>query len=166
MLFDDGNEPEELEKLENDNSNEDEDEEEEESETITQRIIGWLWFFFKLGFVFSVIAIIIITGAIIGVVKGFSEKIPIISESSYRPNLTSQIYDCNGKVLAKLHAEENRTRILSSKEIPDNMKHAVVAIEDERFYQHYGIDIIGITRAMISNIKAGGVKQGASTLTQ
>ncbi|MBP5470402.1 MAG: penicillin-binding protein 1A [Candidatus Riflebacteria bacterium] len=166
MLFDDGNEPEELEKLESDNSNEDEDDEEEESETITQRIIGWLWFFFKLGFVFSVIAIIIITGAIIGVVKGFSEKIPIISESSYRPNLTSQIYDCNGKVLAKLHAEENRTRILSSKEIPDNMKHAVVAIEDERFYQHYGIDIIGITRAMISNIKAGGVKQGASTLTQ
>ncbi len=159
MLFDDGNEPEE-------NEEDEVEEDEEESETITQKVIGWLWFFFKLGFVFSVIAIIIITGAIIGVVKGFSEKIPIISESSYRPNLTTQIFDCNGKVLARLHAEENRTRILSSKEIPDNMKHAVVAIEDERFYQHYGIDILGIVRAMISNVKAGGVKQGASTLTQ
>ncbi len=160
MLFDDGNEPDEEE------VEDEETEDEEESETITQKVIGWLWFFFKLGFVFCVIATIIITGAIIGVVKGFSEKIPIISESSYRPNLTTQIYDCNGKVLAKLHAEENRTRILSSKEIPDNMKHAVVAIEDERFYQHYGIDIVGIMRAMVSNIKAGGVKQGASTLTQ
>lgn len=158
MLFDDGNEPEELEDL-----NEDE---EEETETITQKVIGWLWFFFKLGFVFSIIAIIIITGAVIGVVKGFSEKIPIISDSSYRPNLTTQVFDRNGKVLAKLHAEENRTRILSSQEIPDIMKYAVVAIEDERFYQHYGIDLIGITRAMFKNVKAGRVVQGASTLTQ
>ena len=164
MLFDDGNEPDELE--EDEDLNEEEEDDEDESETITQKVIGWLWFFFKLGFVFSVIAIIIITGAVIGIVKGFSEKIPIISDSSYRPNLTTQVYDCNGKILARLHAEENRTRILSSQEIPDNMKHAIVAIEDERFYQHYGIDIIGITRAMISNIKAGGVKQGASTLTQ
>ena len=164
MLFDDGNEPDELE--EDEDLNEEEEDDEDESETITQKVIGWLWFFFKLGFVFSVIAIIIITGAVIGIVKGFSEKIPIISDSSYRPNLTTLVYDCNGKVLARLHAEENRTKILSSQEIPDNMKHAIVAIEDERFYQHYGIDIIGITRAMISNIKAGGVKQGASTLTQ
>jgi len=141
-------------------------EEDEDSETITQKVIGWLWFFFKLGFVLSLIAIIIVTGAVIGIVKGFSEKIPIISDSSYRPNLTSQVFDCKGRLLAKLHAEENRTRILSSKEIPENMKHAVVAIEDERFYSHYGIDIVGITRAMVKNIQAGRVVQGASTLTQ
>lgn len=140
--------------------------EDDDSETITQKVIGWLWFFFKLGFVLSLISIIVITGAIIGVVKGFSEKIPIISDNSYRPNLTTQVFDCKGKLLAKLHAEENRTRILSSQDIPDNMKHAVVAIEDERFYQHYGIDAIGITRAMVKNIQAGRVVQGASTLTQ
>lgn len=140
--------------------------EDEDSETITQKVIGWLWFFFKLGFVFSLISIVIITGAVIGIVKGFSEKIPIISDSSYRPNLTSQVFDCKGRLLARLHAEENRTRILSAKEIPTQMKHAVVAIEDERFYSHYGIDIVGITRAMIRNIQAGRVVQGASTLTQ
>ena len=158
MLFDDGNEPDEIEDLD--------EEEEEESETITQKVIGWLWFFFKLGFIFSIIAIIIITGAVIGIVKGFSEKVPIISDSSYRPNLTTQVFDRNGKLFMKLHGEENRLRILSSQEIPDIMKHAVVAIEDERFYQHYGIDIIGITRAMLRNIKAGRIVQGASTLTQ
>lgn len=165
MFFDDDNEQEELDE-ENEEVNEEEDEDEEESETITQKVIGWLWFFFKLGFIITIISIIVVAGAIIGVVKGFSEKVPIISDSSYRPNLTTQVYDCNGNLLAKLHAEENRTRILSSSEIPDNMKHAVVAIEDERFYQHYGIDIVGITRAMIKNIKAGRVVQGASTLTQ
>ena len=140
--------------------------EDEDSETITQKVIGWLWFFFKLGFVLSLIAIVVVTGAVIGVVKGFSEKIPIISDSSYRPNLTTQVFDCKGRLLARLHAEENRTRILSSQEIPANMKSAVVAIEDERFYSHYGIDIVGITRAMVKNIQAGRVVQGASTLTQ
>lgn len=140
--------------------------EEDDSETITQRVIGWLWFLFKLGFVVGIIAFIVIAGAVIGVVKGFSEKIPIISDSSYRPNLTSQVFDINGKLLAKLHGEENRTRILSSKEIPNIMKYAVVAIEDERFYSHYGIDIVGIARAMLSNLKAGRIVQGASTLTQ
>ncbi len=158
MLFLNGEDPEEIE-----DPNE---EDEEESETITQKVIGWLWFFFKLGFVLSIIAVIVVTGAVIGIVKGFSEKIPIIADNSYRPNLTTQLFDSKGRLLANLHAEENRTRILSSQEIPENMKHAVVAIEDERFYEHYGIDIVGIARAMAKNIKAGRVVQGASTLTQ
>ncbi len=159
MLFNNGEDPEEIE-----DSNE--DEEEDESETITQKVIGWLWFFFKLGFVLSIIAVIVVTGAVIGIVKGFSEKIPIIADNSYRPNLTTQVFDTKGLLLANLHAEENRTRILPSQEIPDIMKHAVVAIEDERFYEHYGIDMVGIARAMAKNIKAGRVVQGASTLTQ
>ena len=159
MLFFNGEDPEEIE----DPNEEDED---NESETITQKIIGWLWFFFKLGFVLSIIAVIVVTGAVIGIVKGFSEKIPIIADNSYRPNLTTQVYDAKGKLLAKLHAEENRTRILAAQEIPDNMRHAVVAIEDERFYEHYGIDMVGIARAMAKNIQAGRVVQGASTLTQ
>ncbi len=138
----------------------------DDSETITQKVISWLWFFFKLGFALTVVGTIVITGAVVGALKGFSERIPIISDNSYRPNLTTQVFDSNGKLLAKLHAEENRTRILSSQEIPKIMKQAVVAIEDERFYQHYGIDLMGITRAMLKNLKAGRVVQGASTLTQ
>ncbi|MDN5279428.1 MAG: penicillin-binding protein [Clostridiales bacterium] len=159
MIFSKGQDPE-------DNFDPAQDEEAEESETVTQKVLSWLWFFFKLGFVVGIVSIIVVTGAILGVLKGFSERIPIIADNSYRPNLTSQVFDCNGKILAKLHAEENRTVILSSKEIPEKMKHAVVAIEDERFYQHYGIDLIGIARAMIKNVKAGRVVQGASTLTQ
>lgn len=142
------------------------EEELDDSATVTERVIGWLWFFFKLGFAVSIILIIVVTGALIGVIKGFSERIPIVADSSYRPNLTSEIFDVNGKLIARLHGEENRTRILSSLEIPDHLKQAVVAIEDERFYHHYGVDIVGITRAMLTNIKAGRIVQGASTLTQ
>ncbi|MBF0545706.1 MAG: penicillin-binding protein 1A [Candidatus Riflebacteria bacterium] len=146
---------------------EDEDGEEDEGPpTITQRVIGWLWFFFKLSFAITIISLIVIIGALVGVVKGFSEQIPIITDKSYRPNLTTQLFDAKGRLLAKLHAEENRTRILASSEICNSMKQAVVAIEDERFYQHYGIDLEGILRAVIKNIQAGKVVQGASTLTQ
>lgn len=139
---------------------------ENDYETITQKVIGWLWFFFKLGIVITIISGILLTGIIFGLVRSFSEKIPIIADDSYRPNLTSVVYDSKGRLVAKLHAEENRSRILSSQEIPNIMKGAVVAIEDERFYNHYGIDVVGIMRAMVTNVKAGRIVQGASTLTQ
>ncbi|HNV70013.1 MAG TPA: penicillin-binding protein 1A, partial [Candidatus Ozemobacteraceae bacterium] len=87
-------------------------------------------------------------------------------DRTYRPNLTTKLFDCKGRPLAELHAEENRSRILPASEIPANMKHAIVAIEDERFYQHYGVDLVGISRAMVKNVQAGKVVQGASTLTQ
>ena len=146
----------EVEELEDDN----------DYETVTQKVIGWLWFFFKIGFVFSIILTIVGVIFIVGVVKNVSEKVPIVADDSYRPKLTSYVYDCKGRIITKLHGEENRTRILSSHEIPKIMKCAVVAIEDERFFQHYGIDIIGITRAMLTNLKARRIVQGASTLTQ
>ncbi|MBI3037685.1 transglycosylase domain-containing protein [bacterium] len=120
-----------------DPSAQDEDDEEEQSVSITQRIIGWLWFFFKVGFAFSVILLIMTVGAVIGIVKGFSEQVPIITDRSYRPNLTTQVFDNRGRLLAKLHATENRTRILATSEIPKFIRQAIVAIEDERFYQHY-----------------------------
>ncbi|MBF0409466.1 MAG: penicillin-binding protein 1A [Candidatus Riflebacteria bacterium] len=152
-------EPEESERIED-------EEEEDESLSVTQRVIGWLWFLFKISFAITMIVLIVVVGALIGVVKGFSEQIPIITDKTYRPNLTSQMFDVKGRLIAKLHAEENRTRILASNEIPNAMKHAIVAIEDERFYTHYGIDLEGIIRAAIKNVQAGKVVQGASTLTQ
>lgn len=50
--------------------------------------------------------------------------------------------------------------------IPDNLKKAVIAVEDKRFYRHYGIDIISIGRAIFTDIKAGKIKEGGSTITQ
>ncbi|MFE7407154.1 transglycosylase domain-containing protein [Isoptericola sp. NPDC057559] len=75
----------------------------------------------------------------------------------------SRIYAADGKLLATFYAQ-NRI-VVPLDEISDPMQHAVIAIEDERFYEHGGIDVQGMTRAMANNV-AGHATQGASTLTQ
>jgi len=77
---------------------------------------------------------------------------------------TTEIYAADGSLLAYLHGVENRT-VVSSKDIPDVMRHALVAIEDERFYSHSGVDLEGFVRALVTNIKAQGVEEGFSTIT-
>ena len=77
---------------------------------------------------------------------------------------TTQIYAADGTLLAYLHGEENRT-VISGKEIPDSLKHALVAVEDERFYSHSGVDTEGFFRAFVTNVRAQGVSEGFSTIT-
>jgi penicillin-binding protein 1A len=76
---------------------------------------------------------------------------------------TSKIYDINGELIANLHAEENRTPV-ALEQIPLHLRNAVLAMEDNQFYSHYGIDVKGWVRA-IRNMLAGGKKQGGSTIT-
>ncbi|HZD00609.1 MAG TPA: transglycosylase domain-containing protein [Actinomycetes bacterium] len=76
----------------------------------------------------------------------------------------SNIYAANGARLATLF-DENRV-YLPLKKIPKFVRDAVVAIEDDRFYEHSGIDWRGIARAAIADLKAGSIEQGGSTLTQ
>jgi penicillin-binding protein 1A len=78
---------------------------------------------------------------------------------------TTQIFATDGTVLAYLYGEQNRT-VVSSDAIPPDLKSAIVAIEDQRFYQHNGVDYLGLMRALAANVEAGGVKQGASTITE
>ncbi|MFC5067777.1 transglycosylase domain-containing protein [Flaviflagellibacter deserti] len=59
-----------------------------------------------------------------------------------------------------------QTDAVSLEEIPDNMKKSAMAIEDRRFYQHFGIDVLGTLRAIMENARANGVVQGGSSLTQ
>ncbi|KML42816.1 transglycosylase domain-containing protein [Cytobacillus firmus] len=74
------------------------------------------------------------------------------------------IYDADGEVASKISANKNEG--ISIDQIPDHMKNAVIAIEDHRFYEHGGIDLKGIGRAFLTNLKAGGIVEGGSTLTQ
>lgn len=78
---------------------------------------------------------------------------------------TSIIYDRNGEELAKLFAEQNRTdRPLA--EIPETLREAVIATEDRRFYEHQGVDPLGIARALWTDVRMRSTKQGGSTITQ
>ncbi len=76
----------------------------------------------------------------------------------------SIVYAADGSRLGYIQSDEARTRS-RSKRIPEDLQDATVAIEDERFYEHDGVDFEGIARAAFENIEAGEVKQGGSTIT-
>jgi penicillin-binding protein 1A len=77
---------------------------------------------------------------------------------------TSAIYAADGSLLAYLHGVENRT-VISGKQIPQVLRNAVVAIEDERFYSHQGVDLESFVRALATNISAQRTTEGFSTIT-
>src|SRR5688500_4571318 len=83
----------------------------------------------------------------------------------FRLAQSSKIYDSEGNVIHTLHKTENRTVIPLSK-VPKVLRQAVVAIEDERFYQHDGIDLRAIARALVANVSSGDIREGGSTITQ
>ena len=81
------------------------------------------------------------------------------------PPASSQIYDIHGNEIANIHAAENR-RPIGINEIPKNLQNAFIAVEDNRFYDHIGIDPRGIVRAIWANIRGRTVTEGGSTITQ
>lgn len=83
--------------------------------------------------------------------------------TDYRPNIPLRVYSAEGLLLGEFGKE--RRSLVKIGEVPDLMKKAILAAEDERFYEHGGVDYIGVLRAALSNFTSGGVKQGASTIT-
>ncbi|HML61470.1 PBP1A family penicillin-binding protein [Solidesulfovibrio sp.] len=84
--------------------------------------------------------------------------------TDYRPPLVTTIYTRDNKVLGYLYSEKRFLVTLS--EMPEFLPKAFLAAEDSTFYQHEGVDISAIVRAMIKNLQRGGIKQGGSTITQ
>ena len=82
-----------------------------------------------------------------------------------RPPASSHIYDINGNEIANVHATENREPVKLA-QIPQNLQNAFVAVEDNRFYEHMGIDPRGILRAVYSNVTGRTISEGGSTITQ
>jgi len=85
--------------------------------------------------------------------------------TSYSPSESTIIFSADGKMLARLHREENRQVIPLSKISPELQK-AVVATEDPHFYKHHGLDFSGILRATVKNLLYGRFVEGGSTITQ
>ncbi|MBO5293233.1 MAG: PBP1A family penicillin-binding protein [Lachnospiraceae bacterium] len=103
----------------------------------------------------------------IGVFKGIISTAPDISNIDVSPSgFSSFVYDSEGHQIEKLVAADSNRIPVSMEQIPEDLAHAFVAIEDERFYEHNGIDIKGIMRAGVQAIKNRGLGQGASTITQ
>ena len=84
---------------------------------------------------------------------------------SLRPAVSSQVFDSHGRLITTLHSDQNRLPIDINK-VPQNLQNAFIAAEDNRFYEHIGIDPIGIFRAIFANLTNRGIAQGGSTITQ
>lgn len=122
----------------------------------------------------KVLLLFVLAGGIIGlcgglgVFKGIIDSAPTITLEDASPTrYSSFIYDSDGNQIAKLIAADSNRVPVTMEQIPQDLADAFVAIEDERFYQHNGIDIMGILRAGMTAIKTGFKRQeGASTITQ
>ena len=72
------------------------------------------------------------------VLEDFSRELPVLESARYKPQLTTKLYDCQGELISELQGEKNRREVVPISRIPVHTQRAFVAVEDERFYQHYG----------------------------
>ncbi len=100
-----------------------------------------------------------------GLVTALASEIPKLDPARYRPDKNSYVYSSDGHVLAVLRGDEARI-VVKSEEISDVMKQAIVAVEDRRFFEHRGIDVRGIARAVWQDFRNRAVVEGGSTITQ
>ncbi len=83
--------------------------------------------------------------------------------TDYRPKIPLRVFSADGYLIGEFG--EERRNLVAVQDLPPVMKQAILAAEDERFYQHSGVDTLGILRAAYSNLVSGGKRQGASTIT-
>lgn len=100
-----------------------------------------------------------------GILAYYATELPDITKSAtFERQSSITVKAANGEIVARYGEMKGNT--LSLSEMPPHLVHAVIATEDRRFYHHFGIDLIGLIRAMAVNVQAGGVVQGGSTITQ
>ena len=89
---------------------------------------------------------------------------PINNLEQFKPNIVTKIYSSDDEIIKTFTAYTYEK--IELKDIPDNLKKALIATEDKNFYRHHGYDLTGLVRSTVQNVLAGHVVQGASTLTQ
>ncbi len=89
---------------------------------------------------------------------------PLTGLHEYQPSLVTRVYSADKQVIGQFFVE--RRILVPLDKIPRHLVNAVIAIEDARFFEHRGLDFVGIARAAMTNILSGKIRQGASTITQ
>ncbi|MEL1136687.1 PBP1A family penicillin-binding protein [Desulfitobacterium sp. THU1] len=125
-----------------------------------RRVSKWRVFLVTFGSAFTLACIALLIYALYAV-AGTPDWHP---DTLTNQKQTSFIYDMGEKQIAELHATEDRQMVASS-EIPDLVKKTFVAVEDKRFYDHFGVDPIRIVGSLIADIKSQSFREGASTIT-
>jgi len=113
-----------------------------------------------------IVGFLLALSVVIGLIVLYSQiRFDVDKIVDYKPRLTTQFFDKNGAHLGNIFDKENRLYVKYNS-IPPRVTEALVAIEDTNFFEHNGINIDAILRAIIKDIKAMGLVEGASTLTQ
>jgi penicillin-binding protein, 1A family len=112
----------------------------------------------------AALVLVIIAGLMFGYIFAAYQSLPEVG-NNMRPAVSSQVFDSQGKLITTLHSDQNRLPIDINK-VPKNLQNAFIAAEDNRFYDHIGVDPIGILRAVVTNLTNRGIAQGGSTITQ
>ena len=121
------------------------------------------WILYPLILVVGLFAIGIAIAAIV-LVLTYPNLPSLEALTDYRPKVPLRVFTADGHLIGEFG--EERRNVVRIEDVPAAMKQAILAAEDERFYQHGGIDTLGMARAAIMNLTSGGKKQGASTITQ
>ena len=120
-----------------------------------------------LKYLFIVLVVSTVVGSMVGAGVGvyFSRGLPnIITTEDYKPLVATKVFGKGDVVVGEFF--EERRYVVPLEKIPEHVQRAFVAAEDDRFFDHQGIDLQGIMRAAIANFRAGRVVQGGSTITQ
>jgi penicillin-binding protein 1A len=124
----------------------------------------WRWW--QIILIAAALTVILAGGGAAGTLWYFSQDLPSLEPlQNYQPSLVTRVYSDDRQIIGQFFIERRFLKPLQ--EIPKNLTQAVIATEDARFFEHPGLDIVGIFRAAWANIRHGGRKvQGASTITQ
>ncbi|MEX2106148.1 MAG: transglycosylase domain-containing protein [Solirubrobacterales bacterium] len=117
-------------------------------------------------FVLLGLGILAVVSMVFGMMAAVSQDLPAIYDfAQYKASKNSEVFDANGEPIGTLTSDQNKI-LLSSAQISPNIKNAVIAIEDARYYEHSGVDFEGIGRALVKDILSQSAAQGASTITE
>jgi penicillin-binding protein 1A len=122
--------------------------------------------FKKIILFIAIVLLVAFAGSSVGIMVYAARNLPAWDPEQLSGAKTTLLYDDNEQVVARLHAEENRTEVSLDK-VPQDLINAFIATEDQDFYDHHGINFKGVARAVLYNIHSGNLTgQGASTITQ
>ena len=137
--------------------------------TSNAKIINRVYMYVYIGIALLLISVLLVAGCCVaGVVSGLIDSAPKLNEIEIMPQgYATKIYDMDGNVIQTLVGSDANRIYVAIEDIPEHVQKAFIAIEDARFYEHKGIDVRAVIRALYSGIsKDNGTQQGASTITQ
>lgn len=130
--------------------------------TLFARIKALRWQF-RLAIAVSALALVPLLLLLFAAIVSYPTLPSLETLTDYHPKKPLQIFSAEGSLIGEFG--EERRSVVSIAAVPDLMKKAILAAEDERFYEHGGVDYIGVMRAALSNVVSRAAKQGASTIT-